>query len=332
MKLVWKEVLLFAAGTRIVYASSMSASVVGSALFPVILVIVLAFITRRVGLVNDDHVAGIERITYVVFFPALLFSSLSKASFEDPAVWTLTFVLVGLQIVLSLASWFVFTRSALDGPSATSAFQGAIRFNTYIAFALLFAVFGEVGIQTATVPLALIIITVNLFCVTILARYGELPEGAKVPSIWRSVVTNPLILASVAGLAINPFRVDWPGPVDTMFGWFGTAAIALGLFAVGAGLRPISGKGSTFAIIASSAVNLVVKPAAFIGLALLAGLPEELAAIGLICTIAPTATSGYILARQLGGNGPLMAQIVTASTAFSAVTVTGWFLVWPLLF
>lgn len=310
----------------------MSASAVGSALFPVILVIALAFIIRRVGLVNDSHVAGIERITYVVFFPALLFSNLSKASFEDPAVWTLAAVLVGVQIALSVVSWFVFTRSSLDGPSATSAFQGAIRFNTYIAFALLFSVFGEQGIQSATVPIALIIITVNLFCVTILARYGELPEGAKAPSVWRSIVTNPLIVASVAGLLVNPLRIDWPGPVDTMFDWFGTAAIALGLFAVGAGLRPISGKGSLFAIFSSSAINLLVKPAAFVGLALLVGLPEQLAAIGLMCAIAPTATSGYILARQLGGNAPLMAQIVTVSTVMSALTVTGWFLVWPLLY
>lgn len=310
----------------------MSASVVGSALFPVILVIVLAFLIRRVGLVNDTHVAGVERITYVVFFPALLFSNLSKASFEDPAVWTLAAVLVGLQIVLNVTSWFVFTRSSLDGPSATSAFQGAVRFNTYIAFALLFAVFGEQGIQTATVPLALIIIIVNLFCVTILARYGELPEGAKAPSIWHSVATNPLIIACALGLAINPLRIDWPGPVDTMFGWFGTAAIALGLFAVGAGLRPVSGKGSLFAIITATMINLVVKPAAFIALALIVGLPEEMAAIGLICFIAPTATSGYILARQLGGNGPLMAQIVTVSTVLSALTVTGWFLVWPFIY
>lgn len=310
----------------------MSASAVGSALFPVILVIILAFAIRRIGLVNDSHVAGVERITYVVFFPALLFSNLSKASFEDPAVWTLAAVLIGVQLLLNVASWFLFTRSALDGPSATSAFQGAVRFNSYIAFALLFAVFGEQGIQTATVPLAMIIIIVNLFCVTILARYGEPPEGAQAPSIWRSVATNPLIIACALGLAVNPLRVDWPGPVDTMFDWFGTAAIALGLFAVGAGLRPISGKGSLFAILSSSAMNLVIKPAAFILLALLVGLPEEMAAIGLICTIAPTATSAYILARQLGGNGPLMAQIVTVNTVFSALTVTGWFLAWPLIY
>jgi malonate transporter len=310
----------------------MSTSIVGSALLPIMLVIALAFLSRRVGLVTDSHVAGVERITYVVFFPTLLFSSVSRARFEDPSVWTLCAILVGLQLVISIASWVLFTRSHLDGPSATSAFQGAIRFNSYVVFALLFAVFGQSAIETATVPLALIIITVNLFCVAILARYGELPEGAKAPPVWRSIATNPLIIACALGLAINPLRIDWPGPVDTVFDWFGTAAIALGLFAVGAGLRPISGKGSGFAILASNAISLVVSPALFVVVALAVNLPAELAAIGLICTVAPTATSSYILARQLGGNGPLMAQIVTVGTVMSALTVTGWFLLWPQLF
>lgn len=310
----------------------MSASAVGSALFPVIMVIVLAFAVRRVGLINDVHVAGVERITYMVFFPTLLFSSLSRANFDDPSVWTFAGLLVGVQLVLNVVTWLFYTRTGLDGPSATSAYQGAIRFNTYIVFALLFAVFGPQSIQIATVPLAFIIITVNLFCVTMLAKYGEPAEGAKAPSIWRSVATNPLILGCVAGLLVNPFQIAWPGPFETMFDWFGTAAIALGLFAVGAGLRPVTGSGSLFAIASSCLINLVLKPAAFLGLALWIGLPEELTAIGLICTIAPTATSSYILARQLGGNGPLMAQIVTVSTVLSALTVTGWFLVWPLIF
>lgn len=309
----------------------MSASVVVSALFPVMLVILLAFLVRRVGLVTDAHVAGIERVTYMVLFPALLFSNLASASFEDPAVWTLALMLAGLQLTMGFASWALFVRSGLDGPSATSAFQGANRFNSYVVLALVFAVYGADGVQAITVPLALMIIIVNVFCVTMLARYGTPPEGTTPPSIWRSLVTNPLIIACTFGLLINPLRIDWPDPVDTVFGWFGTAAIALGLFAVGAGLTPISGKGSLVAISLASLIKLLVKPVVFLGLALLVGLPTDLAAIGLMATMVPSATSSYILARQLGGNAPLMAQIVTVGTMLSALTVTGWFILWPLL-
>ena len=309
----------------------MSASVVVSALFPVMLVILLAFLARRVGLVSDAHVAGVERVTYVVFFPALLFSNLASADFKDPAVWTLALLLAGLQLLMGFASWVLFIRSGLDGPSATSAFQGANRFNSYVVLALIFAVYGTDGVQAITVPLALMIIIVNIFCVTMLARHGTPPEGTTAPSLWRSLATNPLIVACLLGLLVNPLRLDWPGPVDTVFDWFSTSAIALGLFAVGAGLTPISGKGSLFAIFMASGIKLLVKPAAFLALALLVALPIDLAAIGLMATMVPSATSSYILARQLGGNAPLMAQIVTVGTMLSALTVTGWFVLWPFL-
>jgi hypothetical protein len=310
----------------------MSPAVVGSALLPVILVIALAFLIRRVGLVSDAHVAGVERVTYVVFFPTLLFSNLSTASFDDPSVWTLALLLAGTHLTVGILSWIFYTRSRLDGPSATSGFQGAVRFNSYIVLALAFAVYGSEGVQNITVPMALMIITINILCVSILARYGAPEEGVEAPSLVKALATNPLILACAAGLAFNPLQIDWPGPVDTAFGWFSTAAIAMGLFAVGAGLRPISGKGSVFAIATSSVIKLLLMPALFLSFAFAVSLPRELAALGLLATIVPGATSSYILARQLGGNAPLMAQSVTVGTVLSAATVTGWFFLWPHLY
>ena len=307
----------------------MFADLIIPSLAPVMLVIAFGFAARASGLVSEVHVGGIERVTYVILFPTLLFSNLSQARFDGPEVWLLGLMMAATQLLISLASWPLFTRSGLSGPAATSAYQGAIRFNTYIALGLVVALHGAAGVQAASVPLALVIIIVNLFCVAMLARHGERPEGAPPPSMLRGIATNPLILASVAGLAVNPLHIDWPGPVDTVFGWFSTAAIGLGLFAVGAGLRPITGRGSVGAIVGANAVSLIAKPALFVGLAVLAGLPLTMLGIGLLCMAAPTASSGYILARQMGGDAPLMAQIVTFGTLASAVTVTLWLLVLP---
>ena len=307
----------------------MLADLVVPALGPVMLVIALGFGARASGLVAEAHVGGIERVTYVILFPTLLFSTLSQARFDGPDVWTLGLVMAGTQLLVSLAAWPLFVRSGLPGPAATSAFQGAIRFNTYIALGLVLALHGTAGVEAAAVPLALVIIIVNLFCVAMLARHGERPPGAPAPSVLRGILTNPLILASVAGLAVNPLHVDWPGPVDTVFGWFSTAAIGLGLFAVGAGLRPVTGRGSLAAIAGAGAVSLVAKPALFVGLGLLAGLPATLLSVGLLCMAAPTASSGYILARQMGGDAPLMAQIVTVGTLASAATVAAWLVLLP---
>ncbi|MEM6381592.1 MAG: AEC family transporter [Pseudomonadota bacterium] len=306
----------------------MQTAIITAALVPVILVIALGFFARVSGLVTAGHVSGVERVTYVILFPTLLFSNLSVATFEGTTVWLLAAAMVMAQIVISVFSWWLFIKQvragSIDGPAATSAFQGAIRFNTYIALAIVFALEGERGIQIASVPLAFIIITVNLFCVAILTRHGARPQDVPPPSMLRSIVTNPLIVACVAGLLINPFAIDWPMPVERVFDWFGAAAIALGLFAVGAGLKPISGQGSVRAIVWSNAIGLIAKPTLFIVLGLALALPGNMLAIGLMCMAAPTATSSFILARQLGGDAPLMAQITTIGTIGSAATISVW--------
>ncbi|MEM6711606.1 MAG: AEC family transporter [Pseudomonadota bacterium] len=312
-------------------ATAFTVSAVAPALIPVILVIFAGFLARRVGLITDVHVAGAERITYVIFFPTLLFSNLSTAMFEDASLWTLTLVLTMVVLVVSAGTWAGLVRSNLDGPAKTSVFQGATRFNSYVVLALAFAVFGTVGVQAISVPLAFMIIAVNVLCVAILARHGTPPEGTTAPSIWKSLATNPLILACFAGLLVNPLHIPWPGSVERAFDWFGNAAIALGLFAVGAGLKPISGLQSVLALAVTSLIKLVVKPLLFVGIAVLVGLSTDLIALGLLAMIVPCATSTYILARQLGGDAPLMAQAVTVGTLLSALTVPVWFYLFAIL-
>jgi predicted permease len=41
----------------------------------------------------------------------------------------------------------------------------------------------------------------------------------------------------------------------------------------------------------------------------------------MLCVAAPVATSSYILARQLGGDARLMANIITLTTLLSLVTI-----------
>ena len=39
------------------------------------------------------------------------------------------------------------------------------------------------------------------------------------------------------------------------------------------------------------------------------------------CTAVPAASNSYILARQMGGDAPLMAQILTFETVLAAITM-----------
>ncbi len=62
-------------------------------------------------------------------------------------------------------------------------------------------------------------------------------------------------------------------------------------------------------------------PALALALALWFGLSGANLAIVAVCSAVPTASSAYVLARQMGGDAPLLAQIITLQTILAAITM-----------
>lgn len=67
--------------------------------------------------------------------------------------------------------------------------------------------------------------------------------------------------------------------------------------------------------------KLVLMPVIALVLAVWFGLSGDSLAIVAICAAVPTSTSAYVLARQMGGDAPLLAQIITLQTILAAITM-----------
>ena len=67
--------------------------------------------------------------------------------------------------------------------------------------------------------------------------------------------------------------------------------------------------------------KLVLFPAVTVFFAIQLGLSELETLIALLFAAAPAASSAYTLARQMGGDAPLMAAITTIQTGLSFVTL-----------
>src|SRR4029078_13660765 len=98
-------------------------------------------------------------------------------------------------------------------------------------------------------------------------------------------------------------------------------SLGIGLLVTGAGLQ----LGGMFrpSIAASVAVflKLVLLPVLAIALALWCGITGSHLVIVAVCAAVPTSSSAYVMARQMGGDAPLLAQIITPQTIFGAVPV-----------
>ena len=135
---------------------------------------------------------------------------------------------------------------------------------------------------------------------------------------------NPLIITCLLGITANVISLPIPAPLLATMEVMGNAALALGLFAVGAALN-LSALTDRLSLIAITTVaKLALKPIVFIGLVVFLPMPEEMFLVGLVCAAVPGAPSSYILARQLGGNAELMAGLITASTLFGFLSLPLW--------
>jgi predicted permease len=136
-----------------------------------------------------------------------------------------------------------------------------------------------------------------------------------------ALLRNPLILACLLGIGLNLGGIGLPGWSADAIELLGNAALPLGLVAVGVALRPQALWHSGRAFWLSSALKLIVTPLIVMALAWIVGLHGAHRDIALLFAALPTATSAYILARQLGGDAELMAAVITGQTLLAMATL-----------
>ena len=270
-----------------------------------------------------DFWAQMERLIYFVLFPAMLVGTLATADVSQVPVGRLALALLGAMALFGMLLWH--GRSWLRlGPAAfTSVFQGAVRFNTYVGVAGAAALHGSLGATTAAVAVALMVPVVNVMCVASFVAAGTLGSASLGKSAL-ALAKNPLILACLAGIGLNLSGVGLPGWSEATVSLLGRAALPLGLVAVGVALRPMALLRLDRGVMATNTIKLLLMPAFVLSLAWLLGLDPVSRDVALLFAALPTATSAYILARQLGGDAELMAGIITGQTLLAMLTLPVW--------
>ena len=94
--------------------------------------------------------------------------------------------------------------------------------------------------------------------------------------------------------------------------------------AVGAGLRLGGLKASPALAAAFLTIRHAVLPAVAIGLTAALALPAEQRKVVVLFAALPTASSAYVLAARMGGDGAYVAGLVTVSTLLGMVSVPLW--------
>ena len=286
-------------------------------LLPDFTLILLGFALRRWMQLGDHFWAGVERLVYFILFPALLINAILKTRLDLAAAMPLLATALGAMTVGMAVSWLVRPLFGLKPMVFASVFQCGYRFNSYIGLAAAGLLFGTPGIAALGLIIGIAVPIANLSSVWMLARHGE-------SGVWREIVRNPLIWATLAGLLLNLVGFEPPRPLAIFLSRLADASIALGLLAVGAALRLQGQAGVLGASIYLSLVKLLVVPLAAILLGQWLGLSGAYFGVAVLFASLPTASSAYILAMRMGGDGRSVAWIISATTLASMVTMPLW--------
>lgn len=294
--------------------------VVLQALVPVFALILLGQFLRRMHFPGDGFWPLAERFTYYVLFPAMLVFKLGSASIPPSAYGQLLFVVFALVGVMTLLVVVIQLFWKWPGAVFSSVFQGSLRFNTFVGLAAAGLLLGDEALSLFAVAIALMIPLLNLLCILMFALViGQGPVQWR--SVFGTIIRNPLIIGSLAGavwgfvgLGFHPLLVGFLAPLSSM-------ALPLGLLTVGAGLQLKALRGASMPIAVSSVLKLCVFPVLAAALASLFGLEGLIVKVVILLAALPTASSAYILARQLGGDASLMAGIISGQTLLAMFTM-----------
>lgn len=289
---------------------------------PIFLLIVTGFILKRHLYGDESFWKTIESITYYIFFPSLLILHVGRADFASMGDSSkLVAVVVATTLFVGVAVFVLRSAFAITDDLFTSIFQGSTRYNSYVFLGLALSLYGEKGVAIAGVFMTYMIIVTNAMSVIVLNHFGSTSSKKTLRSVAVNLAKNPLIVGSLVGVAINLLGIKITGPIAGYMEYLGAASSPLSLLAVGAGLRLKFSREKLVAIFSSSALKLILMPAATYGIIVYFGFAGGMSAkIALLYACVPTAGNSYILARQMGGDADAMASIITATTLASSVT------------
>ena len=261
--------------------------------------------------------SGVEKLVYFVLFPALLFKALASTRIDFAAAAPLFAsgaAALACGVVLGLLAGPLFGQNK---SAFASRFQCAFRFNSYIGLAVIGKLHGAAGVAAMGILIGAMVPLANVASVWMLARHGNL-------GVLREMARNPLLLATLAGFVFSSSGLTLPAAAAQLLDRLSDAAVALGLLAVGAALKLRGSSGAHGASCYLLAVKLLAVPAAALLAASSLGLGGVYFDSVIVFGALPTATSAYILAVRMGGDGPGVAWLVSANTLAAMFTLPVW--------
>ena len=225
-------------------------------------VIAVGYVVGRIGVGGPQAGYVLNRTAFFVTNPALLFTVLAKEDIHT--VGSGVGLAANLAAIASGALFLLLSRLFFRRPVART---------TIGVLAASYSNFNNIGIPVAVYVLGsaayvapVLLVQLIIFAPIALTVLDVSSRGrVSVRDIVLNPVRNPMIIASLAGVAVAALGWKLPGPVDSAFSLLGGAAVPVVLMAFGMSLHgsaPLRASGARAEVIVSSALKVILMPLA----------------------------------------------------------------------
>lgn len=285
---------------------------------PYFLLMALGFLLRKCGLVPGSFFDLANRFTFRVALPFQLFLTVAGMELTGREGRFMLYILA-ITLISFLMIWFVTEIIYKDKSIVGTIVQGAFRGNfVLLGLPLAGSVSGESAVRVAAAASAVVIPAYNILAVFILTFRGTSRKKPDVSGILRGVFTNPLIIGILLALPFALLRIKLPSSIDETIGLVGQTGTPLGLLSIG-GLLNVAGSVARLRpAVYSSLIKNLILPVGVMAVSYAIGYRGDELLVLLVLSAAPAAISSYIMAREIGGDAELAANIMIITTFASA--------------
>ena len=294
---------------------------------PIFLVMVIGYILKQIGMLNDNFVTVANKFNFKVTLPFMLFKDI--AGVDIKAVFDIKYVLF-CAIVSTICFWVVWGTAKLLVRDKTirrafvqSSFRGSA---AVMGLAFIQNIYGS----SAMGPLMIVsaVPLYNIFSVIVLTFEANdstnIDKKAKIRQAGMNICKNPIILSILAGLIVGLLGIQFPTLVNKTVSNVAQMATPLALITIGAGFEGRKALAKIAPTMAASTIKLVLQPLVFLPVAAWMGFSGEKMIAILIMLASPTTPSCYIMAKSMNNDEVLTASVIVTTTLMAAFTLTGW--------
>ncbi len=301
-----------------------------NSLAPIFLIVLLGMALRRGRFLTAAMIADSNRLTYWIGLPTLLFHEVAVSRISLLNHGNMLVVMIVVTLLCLVVGWWSGLLLGLPRPGAAT--MGMVAFRGNLAFiglpVVIYAGAGESEKATLLLLLAVVIPFYNVLSVMALLGGSHQMSSSALVKLGRQLLTNPLIIACLGGVAYGRLLGPMPLWLDRSTLAIGQMALPLALLAIGASLRLDGLRHVWGATGVASLIKVAAAPLLGLLLGWMLGLSVEELRVVLISLACPTAVVSYVMADQLGGDSSMAAGTIALSTLLSFASL--WLILWLL--